>query len=81
MRLIWDGITFDRISSKISEADIGMVNQLFEDMKLEALKEFETLKISAKDVIFEKSADIRYAGQYHELEMPLPAHDITFKGH
>jgi len=63
--------------SRIDEIDIDRMNKLYDEMKKEAFIEFEALKVSKEDVIFEKSVDIRYAGQYHELEMPLPVNDIT----
>jgi N-methylhydantoinase A len=62
-----------------NDADIEKMNQLYEDMMLEARKEFKALNVSQQDVIFEKSADVRYTGQYHEIEMPLPSEEIAPK--
>ncbi len=59
------------------EADVERVNQLYEDMRREARDEFKALNVSMNEVIYEKSADVRYAGQYHEIEMPLPRGEIA----
>ncbi len=53
------------------------INHLFEDMLKEALREFETLNVKRGDLTLIKSADVRYVGQYHEVEMTLPEGDIT----
>ena len=53
------------------------INHLFEDMVSEALKEFEVLNVSKKDLTLIKSADVRYAGQYHEVEVEFHEGDIT----
>jgi N-methylhydantoinase A len=63
--------------SHTTDCDIVAVNQLFSDMMQEAFSDFQALNVSDQDVIFEKSIDARYAGQYHELEMPLPPGEIT----
>ena len=53
------------------------MNHLFEDMTKEALKDFEVLNVGRKDLTLIKSADVRYVGQYHEVEMTLHEGDIT----
>ncbi len=60
-----------------TKANPGDINHLYEDMIGEALKEFEVLNVSRKDLTLIKTADIRYAGQYHEVEVSLPEEDIT----
>jgi N-methylhydantoinase A len=79
----WSMFTLDRgrdyIRSYIAitkAADVERVNHLFEDMMKEAREELMALNISEKEVVYEKSADVRYAGQYHEIEMPLPSAEI-----
>ena len=59
------------------EANIERINRLYEDMMKEAHGEFEALHVPMTEVIYEKSADVRYSGQYHEIEMPLPPGEIT----
>nr|BAH60918.1 putative 5-oxoprolinase [Desulfotignum balticum] len=62
--------------SKIENADTNEINRLFEDMIAETLSEFEVLDISRKDLTLTRSADVRYVGQYHEIEMGLPDGEI-----
>lgn len=60
-----------------STANPDDINRLFEDMIGEALKEFEVLNVARKDLTLVKTADLRYAGQYHEVEVNLHEGDIT----
>lgn len=60
-------------------ADVNTINSLFEEMIDEALDEFKILGIGRDDIVIHKSADIRYCGQYHELEIDLPVEHITTK--
>lgn len=53
------------------------MNQLYRDMMEEALADCKTLKISKEEVVFSQSADLRYQGQYHEIQMDLPAGEVT----
>ncbi len=39
--------------------------------------DFAAFKVSRSDVVMEKSADVRYRGQYHMLEIKLPDGEIT----
>ena len=60
-----------------TRANPGDINHLYEDMTAEALKEFEVLNVTKKDLTLIKSADVRYAGQYHEVEVSFHEGDIT----
>jgi len=62
---------------KSDKADLGIINKLYEDMVAEALKDVEVFKVSPDEMIFEKSVEIRYQGQYHVLEIHLPETGIT----
>jgi len=54
-----------------------VMNELYQDMVTEALSDFKVLNIPEKAVRFSKSADLRYQGQYHEIQMELPSGEIT----
>ncbi|MFH1123984.1 MAG: hydantoinase/oxoprolinase family protein [Pseudomonadota bacterium] len=72
----------DYVRSFISvhdKASPDAMNGLYQDMVEEALADFKTLNISKKDVVFSTSADLRYHGQYHEIQMDLPAGELTLK--
>lgn len=53
------------------------INQLFEAMLSEAAADFATLDIAPEQITVVKSADVRYVGQYHEVELKLPQEAIS----
>lgn len=55
----------------LDQADPIEMNDLFADMLREALQEFKELNIPSQQIVVEKYADVRYRGQYHEVEMKL----------
>jgi N-methylhydantoinase A len=65
--------------TRIDAADPGEMNSLYEDMIKEAVQDFEALRLVQKDLIVERSADIKYKDQYHVLEIKLPETRITKK--
>jgi len=72
----------DYVRSFISlhdKASPDAINQLYQNMVDEAFIDFKALHISKEDILFTKSADLRYHAQYHEIQMELPAGEITSK--
>jgi N-methylhydantoinase A len=63
----------------LNEAKPEEINTLFNEMIQEALPELKVFKVSTDEVIINKSADLRYKGQYHEVEVELPLNDISGK--
>ena len=61
----------------LKAASPDAINQLYQEMTTQALAEFEALKVSKQDLIVSKYAEVRYQGQYHEVEMDLNAGDVT----
>ena len=59
------------------KADPSVMNKLYRDMVEEAMEEFKVLKVSREDLVIEKSVDVRYQRQSHELEIKLPEGAIT----
>ncbi len=57
--------------------DLALISRLFEDMAVEALQDVEAFDVSLEDMVFDKSAEMRYQGQYHMLEVRLPETEIT----
>jgi N-methylhydantoinase A len=47
------------------------VKQLYEEMEAEALEGFRANGIAPEQVIFSRTADMRYGGQFHEVEVEL----------
>jgi N-methylhydantoinase A len=53
--------------------------RLYEEMEIEALGELKIFNVSKKDLLVRRSADVRYLGQYHEVEIDMPLGYITDK--
>ena len=62
---------------QVSASKSDEINLLFEEMLREALGELKIFNVTREDLIVAKSADFRYVGQYHEVEMDLPQSTIT----
>ncbi len=63
--------------SSARQIDLETVNRLYEDMENEALEALKWLHVSRKDVILSRSADMRYIGQFHEVESDIPKGRLT----
>ncbi len=63
--------------ARTDKADVALVNRLYRDMADEALRDVEAFHVGIDDLVVEKSAEVRYQGQYHVLEIKLPDHEIT----
>jgi N-methylhydantoinase A len=63
--------------TRSDRADVALINRLYKDMVDEALRDVEAFHVGIDDLVVEKSAEVRYQGQYHVLEIKLPDHEIT----
>ncbi len=63
--------------TRSDKADIPLINGLYKDMAAEALRDVEAFHVGIEDLVVEKSAEVRYQGQYHVLEIKLPDREIT----
>ncbi|MCY4369100.1 MAG: hydantoinase/oxoprolinase family protein [bacterium] len=66
--------------TRFVDLDAEKVQALYEDMEQEAVAGFEEMGYRAEDVGFHRTADLRYIGQFHEVEveMPMdPGQDLT----
>ncbi len=63
--------------SRVDRVDPVLVASLYEDMEMEALSEFAPLGIGREDINFVRTAEMRYIGQFHEVEVPLPNGPIS----
>jgi N-methylhydantoinase A len=61
----------------LKEADVREINNIFQEMIGESVQELSIFDIKREDLIITKTADLRYQGQYHEVEMELPLNDIN----
>jgi N-methylhydantoinase A len=58
--------------TRVGDIDVDRVNGLYEDMERDAIDGFGALGVDAADVTFARSADVRYVGQFHEVEVSVP---------
>ena len=56
--------------------DAERVKQLYEEMEAEALGGFRANGIPPEQVVFSRTADMRYGGQFHEVEVELGSVDL-----
>lgn len=61
---------------RATDLELGRVNQLFADMQNEASKGFSSLGVKPEDGVFHRSCEIRYIGQYHEVEVDVPGGEL-----
>ena len=54
------------------DLDSDRVQVLYEEMEQEAIAGFEEMGYEASDVSFFRTADLRYIGQFHEVEVEMP---------
>ena len=55
-----------------TSVDLDEMNRLFEQMEKEARDSFRAAGISEKNLTLKRTADMRYVGQFHEVETEVP---------
>ena len=58
--------------TRFADLDADRVQTLYEEMEQEAIEGFEEMGYRAEDVSFARTADLRYIGQFHEVEVEMP---------
>lgn len=70
----------DYARSYVARADAidpAQVDELFGEMEAEAAREFEPMGVAADQLTFTRSAEMRYVGQFHEVEIDFPLGAVT----
>ncbi len=68
-------LAFDFVRSAYSlldELDWDFVNGMFDDMCAEGRAILEQSGLAPHDIVYERTADMRYTGQGHEVSVPIP---------
>ncbi|NIQ37414.1 MAG: hydantoinase/oxoprolinase family protein [Proteobacteria bacterium] len=65
------------VVTKTSQADAGTLNDAFQDMRTVGDQYLERESIAAADRYYRKSIDMRYKGQFHEVELPISEAEVT----
>lgn len=72
------GRNFARSSiARADMTDATEVNALYESMEAEALEGFAAVGVKPEDVTFKRTADLRYVGQFHEVEVDIPEGEVS----
>jgi len=58
--------------SRVASIDLDALNRVYQEMEAEASTSFRAHGIEAKDVVLKRTADMRYVGQFHEVEAEMP---------
>ena len=58
--------------SRVAGIDLDALNRVYQEMEAEASTSFRAHGIEAKDVVLKRTADMRYVGQFHEVEAEMP---------
>lgn len=58
--------------TRAKDVDADRVNALYTEMEREAVDGFKALGVDASEVTFARTADVRYVGQFHEVEVAVP---------
>ena len=65
-----------RVIGQFGDLDLDRVNQHYKDMQHEAADGFAALGVKPKDGKFHRTCEVRYIGQYHEVEVDMPDGDL-----
>ncbi len=63
--------------SRANNIDLAALNRVYDEMEAEALASFRGHGVDAKDVVLKRTADLRYAGQFHEVEADVANGKLT----
>ena len=63
--------------SRVATADVDALNRVFAEMEAEAVASFRAHGVDANNVVLKRTADLRYVGQFHEVETDVPNGALT----
>jgi N-methylhydantoinase A len=63
--------------SRVASADPQALNRVYAEMEAEAHASFKAHGVDLKDVVLKRTADLRYVGQFFEVEVDIAAGKIT----
>ena len=68
------------VLSKTSQMNAGVLNEIFQDMQSEGNTYLDREGIASADRYYRKSIDMRYKGQFHEVELPISEAELSDEG-
>jgi len=67
------------IVARTNTVDYDMLNDAYRDMERVANETLDRERISVEDRYFNRAMDMRYKGQFHEVEVPVPEGTLNSK--
>jgi N-methylhydantoinase A len=68
------GREYSRTSiARADKLDLERIEGLYRDLSQQAVADFAESHIGESDLVFARSAQMRYVGQFHQIEVPLPS--------
>ncbi len=58
---------------RASDVDLAHLGKLYGEMEQQAVEELSASGVDPSQIAFERTADMRYAGQFHEVDVMLPS--------
>ncbi len=75
------GFEYARSSARRqSQLDLAEVNSMYEDMRRQAREDFARIGVAASRLAFQATVEMRYIGQFHEVEVDLPEGTLDAAG-
>jgi N-methylhydantoinase A len=65
--------------SRTASADLSTMTRLYEAMESEAIETFKAMGVRKGEVTLRRTADMRYIGQFHEVETEMASGHLTPK--
>jgi N-methylhydantoinase A len=65
--------------SRVGSVDLDALNRIFSEMEAEAMMAFRAHGVDAKMITLKRTADLRYVGQFHEVEAEFANGKLTSK--
>ena len=62
---------------RADEIDVSRIGALYDAMEKEARDGFAELGVDVDQITYQRTADLRYVGQFHEVEVDVPAGELT----
>jgi N-methylhydantoinase A len=57
---------------RVTSIDLDALNRVYKEMEAEAAKSFQLHGVDPKTITLKRTADMRYVGQFHEVETDMP---------
>lgn len=72
------GLEYARTSAcRQDKLDFAEISDLYKDMRRQAREDFAGIGIAESQLTYKPTVEMRYVGQFHEVEIDMPAEDLN----